>query len=132
MDCTKEEFFLLLRNWKSSSRKVMLVLKPGPLEERPLSKTIMARVSGFIAGIDEDEGYFVVATSPDDFSDEDLGDGDLAMIGTGDCGFTWGDEQIISPSVRILNPKQGIEEIVTLNSPTGILIILFALKQPSE
>ena len=123
MECSKEEFFLLLKEWKNLSCKIILALSVG---DPPLSGIIMARVSGFILDIDEEGEYFAVTTNLDSFGDEDF-----ATIGVQGCVFGWGDEQSIPEGARILSVNQNLEAVLTVETPAGIRITVFALKELS-
>jgi hypothetical protein len=123
LDCTKEEFFLLLRKWKDPTRRVVLTLTAGQM---PLSGAIMARISGFILNVDEAREHFTVATIADP---ERFGDEDFATIGVHDCIFRWGDEETISTDVGIVSLSHPLEEVITLHTPSGVGVGIFALKE---
>jgi hypothetical protein len=122
MIASKDEFLLLLANWKNSYAKVtMLLVHGGPATINPLSSAFILELSGTITGISGDDSFFV------------LGSGDtwLVSIGFEGADFHFETAQDLESSFADLIPGSGeteVDEMISLLLPSGLKLFLLTPK----
>lgn len=120
MVCSKEEFLLVLKNWMSSSQRVVLSVVLA--ENSGSSITSIFRVVGNIKNIDSEVGAFVLAGHS-----ESLLNGDFAFVGIDDWEIAFADPLENPALTQGLVGVQGpIREALSLTRPNRAKITLFA------
>lgn len=124
MNCSAEEFLLVLANWMNSSQRVIVSFVIA--ERDGLSGISVSRMAGYIHNIDSEAGFFVVAADRDGFPS-----GDFASIGLDGWEFSYGDPAgnpvMKDGLVGIPAPLHGVFSLTRVNHAQ---INIFALDPP--
>jgi|ERR1035437_1010492 hypothetical protein len=120
MNTSRDEFLLLMQNWKNSSPSVMLAVVYGDgTPPIPLSTSFMLRLKGKVIGIDG-EGSFVALL---------VGEDGFISVGFDKASFDFKTVLDLSDSFTSdLLLKEELEEMVTLRQSSGLTVSFLALK----
>jgi hypothetical protein len=119
MHVSRDEFLLLMQNWKNSSASVIFTAAHGGSGSMPLSTALLVRVVGRVIGIDEEASFVSLLA----------GEEGVVSIGFLNAEFAFGTKLDLPASYPIIFPgDEEIQEIVTLRQSSGLLLSLVSLR----
>jgi hypothetical protein len=120
MIVSREDFLLLVQNWKNSSARVrVFVVHEGSPSSDPLGGVFMGALLGEVTGVDSSASFFVVA----------VGEAGFISVGFSAAEFHFQTLSDLAPGFAEMVADSGeVDELITLALPSGIRLSCMTFK----